>query len=234
MKDYLSDDAIQETWDSIAKSFHKTRKNSWQPCLDFISSLTNDAVVGDFGCGNGRHTIEIARSGKKVIGIDISNNLLQIIKQNTKIYHNITLIHGNLTSVPIKDYCLDAILFIASLHNIPRKNKRVQSLKEAFRVLKSGGRMLLSVWNLHHKEINKINDNVLSLDIEKNYLETGDVFIFWNRDSFNIPRFYHFYTEDEIIKEARTVGFHIDLFIPVKIASKKHPDNYFLYLTKKK
>jgi tRNA (uracil-5-)-methyltransferase TRM9 len=232
MKDYLSDDAIQESWDTIADSFHKTRQKPWETCLTFISTLPKDAVVGDFGCGNGRHIIEIARSCKKVIGIDISYNLLRIIHEKIKSYQNIDLIHGNLKTLPLQDNSLNAILFIASLHNIPKRINRIQSLCEAFRVLKPGGDMLLSVWNLNKEHINTINDNIDSLNIDKESIEPGDVFIYWKQEKLHTPRYYHCYNKKEIISEVKKAGFHIDSFQDVQIASKIQPDNYFLTLKK--
>ena len=233
MKDYLSNDAIEETWDTIAKSFHKTRKTPWQPVIDFINDLSIDSVVGDFGCGNGRHIFEISRSGRKAIGIDISKRLLQII-QHKKTNQPINLIHGNVVNLPLKNNSLTAIVFIASLHNIPKQKQRIKSLIEAFRVLKPGGQMLLSVWNQNHKHIDTVYDNISKLDIDKKILEPGDVFIFWTQDKLKVPRYYHLYTENEIKKEVRTAGFQIQSFKELKIASNKSPDNYFLTLQKEK
>jgi ubiquinone/menaquinone biosynthesis C-methylase UbiE len=232
MKDYLSDDAIEKTWDSIAESFHKTRMSPWQQVIDFISELHINAIVGDFGCGNGRHTHEIARSGRKAIGIDISYKLLQIIQNNKETKQNINLIHGNVVNLPLKNHCLTDIIFIASLHNIPRQNQRMQSLYESFRVLKPGGQMLLSVWNQNHKNIDTIFDNVSMMDMDQKFLEPGDAFIFWTQDKLKIPRYYHLYTEEEIRKEVTSAGFQIKSFKEIKIATKTRPDNYFLTLKK--
>lgn len=232
MKDYLSDEVIEKTWDSIAESFHKTRKKPWQQVIDFISELPINALVGDFGCGNGRHIYEIVRSGRKAIGIDISYSLLQIIQTNKDITKKINLIHGNLINIPLKNNCLAAIIFIASLHNIPKHNQRIQSLFEAYRVLNPGGQMLLSVWNQNHKHIDTIYDNVSTLDFDKESLEPGDVFIYWTQDKLKVPRYYHLYTEKEIKKEVKTSGFQIKSFKEIKIASNTKPDNYFLILQK--
>lgn len=232
MKDYLSHKGIQHSWNTIANSFDRTRKKPWKPVIDYLSTLSEHAVVGDFGCGNGRHTVEIAKKCQKAIGIDISINLLKIVQMNLKIYPNVDLIHAHLSSIPLRNDSLDGILFIASLHNIPKKRNRVHSLKETYRVLKRNGRMLLSVWNLDKDFFYNRYDNVQLLNIDKSNLEPGDVFIFWNQDKLHIPRYYHLYEEDEIKDEVESVGFHIESLKRIRLASTNHPENYFLILKK--
>ncbi|HDQ16493.1 MAG TPA: class I SAM-dependent methyltransferase, partial [Bacteroidetes bacterium] len=70
----------QETWDAIAKSFDSTRHKIWKPCMDFIESLPKDSVVLDIACGNGRHLIFCAKHCKKVVGLDVSMEMLKIVQ----------------------------------------------------------------------------------------------------------------------------------------------------------
>jgi len=174
----------------------------------------------------------IAHHCKKVIGIDLSSNLLHILQQKTEPKPNIDLIHANLISIPLKKDCLDAVLFIASLHNIPKRINRKASLKELYRVLKSNGTVLLSVWNKNLKNINNIYDNIKVLNIDKKHLEFGDVFIYWNQDGFHIPRYYHLYERKEILEELEDIGFSIEEINKVKISAKVNPDNLFILAKK--
>ena len=147
MNDALSIEYIQYTWDQIAISFDKTRRHPWKQCINFLKTLSRKDIVGDFGCGNGRHTLEIAGHCKKVIAIDLSKKLLNILKQKINSFHTIEIIHADLINIPLKENCLDSVFYIASLHNIPKKKQRLQSLKELYRVLKPGGYLYLSEWN---------------------------------------------------------------------------------------
>ena len=71
----------EKTWDAIAKSFDSTRRKPWKQCIDFINNLSPSATVLDAGCGNGRHLIPCAKHCKRVIGVDLSNNLLNIVRK---------------------------------------------------------------------------------------------------------------------------------------------------------
>ncbi|MEI2771023.1 MAG: class I SAM-dependent methyltransferase [Nitrosomonas ureae] len=53
-------------------------------CENFFSLIQGKTVI-DFGCGDGRHTVEMAVNGAaKVIGIDIQNKLLSIARELAK------------------------------------------------------------------------------------------------------------------------------------------------------
>jgi len=232
MNDLEIQSHIQNTWDHIAFSFDKTRKKPWEQCIDFIDKLPLDSIVGDFACGNGRHTIEMAEHCKKVIGIDISKKLLMILKKKIMIKQNIKLIHGNLINIPLKDQCLDAVIYIAAIHNIPKNVNRLKSLEELYRVMKTDGKALISVWSRHQDRFKDAEKNLENMKINKNFLEPGDVFIYWNQDNLHIPRYYHLYDKEEIKDEILLAGFNILSINEEKISSKDKPDNYFIIVEK--
>ena len=223
---------LQDTWDQIAISFDKTRKKPWKQCVDFIQTIPNNHIVGDFACGNGRHTIEIAHCCKKVIGIDFSINLLHLLKNNVKKTNNIELIHGNLLCLPLLSNCLDTVLYIAALHNIPKKNNRIKSLKELFRVLKKNGTALISVWARDQEKFQESLKEYTINKTNKQYYEEGDIYIYWNQDKLHIPRFYHLYQKNEIKNELLQAGFKILLINEEMISTKDNFDNYFIIVKK--
>jgi len=208
----------QKTWDSIAKSFDKTRKRPWAQCISFINKIPRNSVIADIGAGNGRHLIPAAKQCKKAIAFDISLNLLKIIKEKIekKQIKNIDLIQTNSVKLPIKNNSFDYILYIASLHNIKGKSNRIKSLEEIKRVLKKDGRALISVWSLDQEKFSKNNQN-----------KNGDFQVYWRQDGLNIARFYHLYKKNEFKDDLIKSGFKIIDFKEEKIVSKKYPDNYF-------
>ncbi len=84
-----------------------------------------------------------------LFGVDISQNLLRIVqkKLHNKNIGNVSLIHADVVQLPLADNSLDAVLFIASLHNIQGKEHRRRALQEIARVLKPNGVALISVWS---------------------------------------------------------------------------------------
>ena len=217
----------QETWDTIAESFDTTRQKPWKQCIEFIETIPKNSTTVDLGCGNGRHLIPCARHCKKVIGIDISKKLLQITQEKIKKNNlkNITLIHSDATYIPLKNNTIDVILFVAALHNIKGRDKRVQTLKEIKRVLKKNGQALITVWSRWQEKYRK--EFFKKWFIRSSSSEFGDINIYWRQHGLNIPRFYHLYSKKEFIKDLKEAGLEILTVQDVKIHSKKHPDNYF-------
>jgi tRNA (uracil-5-)-methyltransferase TRM9 len=221
----------EQTWDAIAESFDLTRHHAWRQCLDFISTLKNTDTVADVGCGNGRHLIPCAEQCRSAIGVDISKKLLSIVQQSAdkKNIENISLIHADIVQLPIHENSLDAVLCIASLHNIQGKAHRLQTVQEIYRVLTPGGTALISVWSRWQERYRRF--------FTWQYLfhkgEFGDINIYWRQHNLNIPRFYHLYSKQEFLQELRQAGFSIEDTQSVKIHSKRIPDNFFAIVRKR-
>jgi len=222
----------EETWDAIAHSFDATRRKPWQQCLDFIDSLPKIAVVADIGCGNGRHLVPCAQHCQTVIGVDISRNLLSIVEQKLKERKitNTRLYHANVIQLPLNDESVDAVLYIAALHNVQGRDSRIQSLKEVNRILKTGGMALISVWS-------RWQDKYRIQFLKKWFTrigaaEFGDIDIHWRQHGLDIPRFYHLYSKREFVNDLEKVGLEIVEIRGVKLHSKKYPDNFFAVVKK--
>lgn len=82
----------QHTWkdffDEIAPVYENecfTRNTAAE--VDFIEAelcLKRGASILDIGCGTGRHSIELARRGYQVTGVDISGGMLEVARQNAQ------------------------------------------------------------------------------------------------------------------------------------------------------
>lgn len=217
----------EKTWDTIAKSFDQTRRKPWNECLDFIEKLPKESIVADIGCGNGRHIIPCAKHCKKVIGIDLSKELLDIVKEKLDFekIKNVTLFHADATNIPVGDESVDAVLYIAALHNIKGRNNRIKSLKEIKRILKKNGVAQISVWSRWQDKYRKQFFN--KWFAQTGELEFGDINIYWRQHGLDIPRFYHLYSKKEFQKDLKEAGFKIAEIKDVKMHSKRYPDNYF-------
>jgi len=217
----------QEIWDIIAESFDITRQKPWKPCIEFIENIPKNSITVDVGCGNGRHLIPCARHCKKAIGLDISKKLLQITQKKIKENNikNVYLIHSDAINIPLKNECTDVVLFIASLHNIKGRNKRIQSLKEVKRILKKDGQAFITVWSRWQDKYRKeFFKKWFTMSV---FSEFGDITIYWRQHGLDIPRFYHLYSKKELVKDLKKTGLEILEIQDVKIHSKKHPDNFF-------
>ncbi len=113
----------------------------------FIKYLTKKDVVLDIGCNNGQNTMKAAKIANRVIGFDSDAKNLKvarrdILKNNFK---NIKLLNHNAEeALPFNNKSFNVVMFFAVLEHL--KN-RVQAVSEVYRVLKPGGKLLLSVPN---------------------------------------------------------------------------------------
>jgi ubiquinone/menaquinone biosynthesis C-methylase UbiE len=221
----------EETWNTIAESFDATRKHPWEDVVTFINEASQSDVIADLGCGNGRHIMVCPIRCKKIIGFDLSKQLLNIVQSKVTAGRltNVDLIHGNLVSIPLKESSVDIVLYIASLHNIKGRGHRITSLKEIKRILNENGRALISVWSREQEQFKDCFSN-------KGYSgdkELGDIEIYWNQNKLHEPRFYHLYTKNEFIGDLITSGLIIEKMFGTKIQSKECDDNYFAIVRKK-
>ena len=59
--------------------------------------------------------------------------------------------HCDNLNLPLKDESLDAALSIAVIHHIATVERRVRALRELARVLRVGGKVMISVWAMEQK-----------------------------------------------------------------------------------
>ncbi len=193
MSDLKDFKRVSDTFDSIADHFDKTRNRPWKEVVDFIRGCRGSLL--DMGCGNGRHMLEGIQRGLEVFGVDASKRLLEISKTKLekRTEKRVELVRADVKSLPFDDLSFDNIIYIAAIHHL--KRGRIKSLKEAKRVLKPDGQILVSSWA---RELDR-------WDLEKDQRE---VLVPWHReDGEIIERYYHLFTLDELRTEVERSGF---------------------------
>jgi ubiquinone/menaquinone biosynthesis C-methylase UbiE len=60
-------------------------------------------------------------------------------------------------SLPFRDESFDAVLSVAVVHHFATTERRVGALRELARVLRIGGRLIITVWAMkqRHRKVNK-------------------------------------------------------------------------------
>jgi SAM-dependent methyltransferase len=102
-----------------------------------IAGLPNGTAL-DAACGTGRHCAHLATQGFEVIGVDSSAEMLEKARARVS---EADFRHGDLTRIPVDDQAVDLVLCSLALTHVP---DLVPVLAEFSRVLKPGGRLLLS------------------------------------------------------------------------------------------
>jgi SAM-dependent methyltransferase len=103
-------------------------------------------LILDAGCGTGRHFRKLQRAGSSTIGIDFSRGMLTVARRNlAEIPAAFPLLLADLErTLPFQTGSFDVVLcaligeHLSTLQNV---------LREFYRVLKPGGRLLFSVYH---------------------------------------------------------------------------------------
>lgn len=111
-----------------------------------IASLKEGEVVLDLGSGAGFDAFlassKVGKTGK-VIGVDMTDEMIKKAEENASKgnYSNVEFKKGDIEALPIDDASIDAIISNCVINLAPNKAKVFQ---EAYRVLKQGGRLMVS------------------------------------------------------------------------------------------
>jgi len=189
-----------QTYNRIAQQFSSTRKHPWSEFTLFDQYLKPDDRVLDIGCGNGRLAAYLADKKINYIGIDNSEELIAIAKTT---FPNFIFKVADATTLPFSDNEFNAVFIIATLHHIPSKEQRNNVIKEAYRVLKPGGHLIMTEWNLWNKQWwPLLLKHAIQKLIGKSQLDWGDVIKPWKNQRGEIMgrRFLHPFTNRGLIR----------------------------------
>ena len=127
-----------------------------------LASLKEGETILDLGSGAGFDCFLAAKKvGKdgKVIGVDMTPEMVDKARENIAKggYENIEFRLGEIENLPVADNAVDAIISNCVINLAPDK-KRV--FKEAFRVLKPGGRLMVSDMVITKELPDKIKESI--------------------------------------------------------------------------
>lgn len=123
---------------------------SWFLWANALGALLPPLDVADFGCGTGVLSVALARWAKRVIAIDNSREALRKAKERAarEKIGNIRFLEEDLHELSLGSAQVDLVVLSQSLHHVSQPSA---VLKEAARILRKGGRLVL-LELMPHKE----------------------------------------------------------------------------------
>ena len=197
-------------WEDLAESWDRARRRAWPRVAAFAESFPAGARLLDVAAGNGRHAVGAQKAGASVVAADFSRSLLAFAQGR-----GLECVQADARDLPFRDATFDGALLVAALHCVPGRASRIGSLAQVRRVVRPGGRALVTVWS-------RFREGSLRTALQE------EANVPWGGS----PRYYHFYTPLELAADCRAAGWRDVRLEAVRVsrAAKWLPDNWFVWL----
>lgn len=135
----------QEGWDKRAASygqfFTAVSEHNVAPLLDAASVRAANRVL-DAGCGPGNLSAAAATRGASVVGTDLSEVMVALARSR---HPELEFRQADAERLPFPDGTFDAVVANLLIPHLPRPEA---AMAELSRVLKPGGRLAVSMWDV--------------------------------------------------------------------------------------
>ncbi|MGE5343223.1 MAG: class I SAM-dependent methyltransferase [Candidatus Omnitrophota bacterium] len=159
--------------------------------LDDYSDCTEKKVL-DAGCGAGFNLVGLSMMGFEVYGCDISDDIVAYAEDNVKKFGaHATVVTGENQALPFESGYFDLLVSMNVIHYVNSEAGMTRSIAEYARVLKTGGRLILSTnhpanWIL--KDAEKLGKNVFRLNCRTDFRHRDLFFVF--EDANELRRYF--------------------------------------------
>ncbi len=148
-------------WDEMRQEFfsEEVREKAYE-----MAQLEENTTAADIGAGTGFITEGLLKRGLKVIVVDQSQEMLDQIRKNFKDSDHLEYKIGDAESLPIADNEVDHVFANMLLHHVEEPKN---AIKEMRRILRPGGKLLITDLDKHDHEFLRTEQNDRWLGFER-------------------------------------------------------------------
>lgn len=161
--------------------------------------LNCDGIVAELGVGNGRIALDVAAAGKNMIGVDVSNRMLTLLRSKAKklnIYDKIKLIKSDIRNFKLKEKAKLITIPFRTIGHLLTLDDRIKCLECVYENLTSDGMLVFDHYNFDESWARK-HDRVPIFMINKKISEKEQLFI-WDTYEYHFEQKYmNFYVTTE-------------------------------------
>ena len=107
--------------------------------------LTADCKIAEIGAGTGRYSVTLAKEGYDVTAVELVQHNLDILKSKLNGSENIKTHLGNALDLHmLRDNTYDITLLLGPMYHLYSEEEKITALKEAVRITKPGGHILVA------------------------------------------------------------------------------------------
>jgi len=193
----------REFYSRFGDSFSATRQRLQPGVNKILETIHVDDSVLDLGCGNGHFLHELIRRGHRapLLGVDFSLPLLR----NAESTLGVEFREADLTQLSVISEPLSVaghwslITLFATLHHIPSTEIRLDILRTVRKLLKPGGRFILSNWQFLNSEKLKARIQPWSrVGLADSDVDEGDYLLDWRSGGEGL-RYAHQFSAEELL-----------------------------------
>ena len=174
---------------------------------EIAENISDGDTILDLGCGNGIFYEAVQGMKISYLGADPAKQLIEIAKIRFPDASFKTIASDKL---PFNDQSFDKVVCLSVLHHIPTDKYRIQLLKETLRVLKVGGKLIITVWNISDQMISWFQENKDQLKI--NNIDSEDIYYPFKNEQgkTQVLRYLHCFDEEKLSRTLSEAGFLVE------------------------